>query len=123
MMLLRNCIKKVVADYQQQHGYIELARRYAYNIANGRFLWRNRVGAEKIEVVVKLLQPSQDQALQWTFNAKDYPLNQATKEDATISDLAQWIAEALSESVHILYWILPLIVSWLKLRKCFRARN
>jgi CRISPR-associated protein Csy3 len=35
-------------------GLETLALRYAYNIANGRFLWRNRVCAEKIEVQVYL---------------------------------------------------------------------
>lgn len=33
-----------VQGYVQQHGFTELARRYAANLANGRFLWRNRMG-------------------------------------------------------------------------------
>lgn len=50
-------------DYQEKlsaaiNGYIEaqkfteLANRYAVNIANGRFLWRNRVCAEEIKIYV-----------------------------------------------------------------------
>jgi len=31
----------------------ELANRYACNIANGRFLWRNRVGAQDVKIIVK----------------------------------------------------------------------
>ncbi|SFI22057.1 type I-F CRISPR-associated protein Csy3 [Nitrosomonas sp. Nm34] len=42
----------VAKTYIDQEGFIELAKRYATNIANARYLWRNRVGAEKIEVVV-----------------------------------------------------------------------
>ena len=41
---------KVAQAYIEQEGFAELAKRYAINIANARYLWRNRVGAEKIEV-------------------------------------------------------------------------
>lgn len=45
--------------YIEKQGFRELGYRYAQNIANGRFLWRNRVGAEQIEVVVKVLNKGQ----------------------------------------------------------------
>lgn len=38
----------------QGYDFSELAFRYALNIANGRFLWRNRVCAKSIEIHVKL---------------------------------------------------------------------
>lgn len=38
-----------VKEYAEAQQFTELARRYAFNLANGRFLWRNRVGAEQIE--------------------------------------------------------------------------
>ncbi len=37
-----------VEKYITEEGFRELARRYAINLANARFLWRNRVGAENI---------------------------------------------------------------------------
>ena len=40
-------------------GFGELGRRYAHNLANGRFLWRNRVGAEQVEVQVQHLVQGQ----------------------------------------------------------------
>jgi CRISPR-associated protein Csy3 len=40
----------IVKSYIDKHGFKELAQRYAYNLANGRFLWRNRVGAEDIDI-------------------------------------------------------------------------
>ncbi|MBF0211877.1 MAG: type I-F CRISPR-associated protein Cas7f/Csy3, partial [Desulfamplus sp.] len=40
--------KDIVNNYIEKEGFRELAKRYATNIANGRFLWRNRVGAENI---------------------------------------------------------------------------
>jgi len=48
-----------------------LALRYAYNIANGRFLWRNRVCAEQIKIRVYL--NASETPL--TFDARDYGLN------------------------------------------------
>lgn len=44
--------KNVAAAYVEKNGFRELARRYTLNLANGRYLWRNRVGVEKLEVVI-----------------------------------------------------------------------
>ena len=41
-----------VKGYVDANGFGELARRYATNLANGRFLWRNRIGAEQVDVQV-----------------------------------------------------------------------
>ncbi|MFU9047993.1 type I-F CRISPR-associated protein Csy3 [Acinetobacter tibetensis] len=80
----------VAKDYIQQYGFTELAKRYALNIANGRFLWRNRVGAEKVEVVVTANdQPS------ITFNAFDYSLHDFDTVDSQVQALADQIAAAL----------------------------
>ena len=45
-------LMQVVNEYVTTHGLGELARRYAVNIANARWLWRNRLGAESIDVEV-----------------------------------------------------------------------
>lgn len=50
----QNAISECVQSYKEAgEGLETLAFRYAYNIANGRFLWRNRVCAEKISIHVK----------------------------------------------------------------------
>ena len=80
----------VAKDYIQQYGFTELAKRYAFNIANGRFLWRNRVGAEKVEVVVTVNdQPS------ITFDAFEYSLHDFDTVDSKVQALAEQIAAAL----------------------------
>ena len=81
---------QAVQQYQAEHGYAELARRYATNIANARYLWRNRLGAEQIEVVVK------DGETEWVFNAFDYALNHFDANDAQIQALAAVIEQALN---------------------------
>jgi len=64
-----------------------LANRYAYNIANGRFLWRNRVGSQEIKIVVN--HPSFSEPL--IFDAYDYPLKNTSSENKTLAVLTQLI--------------------------------
>jgi CRISPR-associated protein Csy3 len=82
---------KVAQAYIEQEGFTELAKRYAINIANGRYLWRNRVGAEKIEVVVNT---GGEQSL--TFNAKEFSLRHFDSVNPELQTLANKIADALS---------------------------
>ena len=92
-----NSYKEVAKNYIQTHGFTELAKRYALNIANARFLWRNRVGAEKIEVVVTV--NDQDSV---TFNAFDYKLHDFDSVDAKVQNLADQIAQALKGEIPYL---------------------
>ncbi|MGR0306102.1 type I-F CRISPR-associated protein Csy3 [Acinetobacter beijerinckii] len=87
----------VAKNYITTYGFSELAKRYALNIANARFLWRNRVGAEKVDVVVTV----NDQAAV-TFNALNYPLNNFDAVDENIQNLANQIASALKGEVPYL---------------------
>lgn len=80
--------REAIKAYQEQFGFKELAKRYAQNIANGRFLWRNRVGAEEIEVVVKWDNTT------LIFNAFDYGLNDFEQYDEKLEQLADVIAKA-----------------------------
>jgi len=89
--------KDVAKNYIATYGFSELAKRYALNIANARFLWRNRVGAEKVEVVVTV----NDQSAV-TFNALNYPLHNFDSIDENIQNLANQIASALKGEVPYL---------------------
>jgi CRISPR-associated protein Csy3 len=73
-----------------------LAKRYAINLANGRYLWRNRVGAEKVEVVITAGSDT------WTFNAHDFSLKNFDSSNANVLALAQKIADALSGKIPYL---------------------
>lgn len=76
--------------YIETEGFNELAKRYALNIANARYLWRNRVGAEKIEVVVTIGNEKM------IFNAHNFSLRHFDDNHADIKTLANKIADALS---------------------------
>lgn len=62
--------KKTVESYKEEYGFEELSFRYAYNIAAARFLWRNRLGTEKIEVKVRDCYDNST----WTFDSKSFSL-------------------------------------------------
>ena len=77
-----NSYQTVAKNYIAQYGFNELSKRYALNIANARFLWRNRVGAEKIEVVVMVNE--QDSV---TDIASNYALQDFDNVDTTFQKL------------------------------------
>jgi CRISPR-associated protein Csy3 len=93
-----------VQGYVQQHGFGELARRYAANLANGRFLWRNRAGAEQVEVTVEQLHNGQAEN-SWSFDALSLntrSLNAINGEAKGLAELGQAIAAGLAGSQHVL---------------------
>ena len=80
-----------VQDYIDRTHFQELAKRYALNIANARFLWRNRIGAQQIEVIVKT------DGKQLVFNASEYPLNfDPNQTDTQLDELSELISQTLS---------------------------
>ena len=80
--------------YIEKEGFKELAHRYAVNIANARFLWRNRVGVEQVEVQVNVLNKGQETS--WIFDATKYSTRHFDYDDAQICQLSEKIAQALS---------------------------
>jgi len=87
-------IETKTSDFKDSDELDNLAFRYAYNIANGRFLWRNRVGAEKIEIQVSLF----DEKEPLPFNAYDFSLNEfnKNKDDAKLAKVTTAIKNGLS---------------------------
>ena len=94
-------LQAAVQAYTQAQGFGELARRYAHNLANGRFLWRNRLGAERIEVQVA--QWVQGQAAQiWTFDALGHSLRDFTTSSTDLTQLASLLEQGLTGTHHVL---------------------
>lgn len=79
-----------VKQYQIETQFSELAKRYAQNIANGRFLWRNRVGAQAVKIVVTANNQH------FTFDSYDFNLRDFA-DDQQINELAKIIQFGLME--------------------------
>lgn len=93
-----------VRGYVDTQGFVELGRRYAFNLANGRFLWRNRICAEQVEVRISHLVGGAPRET-WTFDALALPLRNfdapADAADA-LTGLARLITEGLAGQQHVL---------------------
>lgn len=83
-------VKAYIADYE----FNELAKRYAINLANGRFLWRNRVGIETLEVQIKVLNKGNEK--NWVFDGITVSTKNFNSPTSDIQKLANEIAKTLS---------------------------
>lgn len=84
--------QEAVESYIEKEQFKELGLRYAINLANGRFLWRNRVGTEFIEVHVKDLISNES----LKFNAKNFSIRSMESKDKDVVNLGEKIANALA---------------------------
>ena len=100
-------LNEVVQSYARSPGLGELARRYAQNLINGRFLWRNRMGAEAVEVHVAHMVDGKAKE-SWTFDALKTSLrdfSNAGQEGGDMQPLAALIENGLSGQQHVLLQI------------------
>jgi len=86
----------VIDGYRTEQGFGTLSARYAENLANGRFLWRNRIGAEGIAVHVT------HNNQRWEFEADGYNLRQFRQPTGSLAELAAVIDQGLSGKESVL---------------------
>lgn len=96
-------VKGAVADYANRTSFKELSQRYATNIANGRWLWRNRFNASKIMITIKCII---DDAVEkeFTFNAKEISLKESVANAQGIDELAELIAKSLMGEIFLVVY-------------------
>ncbi|RMX06659.1 type I-F CRISPR-associated protein Csy3 [Corticibacter populi] len=99
-------LKATVDGYVQANGFGELAKRYAHNLANGRFLWRNRQGAEQVRIDIAKIEQGKA-AQSWRFDALALGLRnfEAGSAAADRDALAALIAKGLAGDEHVLLQI------------------
>lgn len=102
----REKLLSTVNGYVEANGFNELAWRYAHNLANGRFLWRNRVGAEQVEIRISHQVDGQPSA-EWCFDALSLSLRNFEKPReqhvaSSLDQLAVLIASGLAGEQHVL---------------------
>jgi len=82
-------LASTINEYIEKSQFKEVSMRYAANIANGRFLWRNRVCAEKVIIQAHIGEETIE------FDAYKMPLNEFPDSDEKISRLANVIQKGL----------------------------
>lgn len=89
----RQAFKAFVEKAKTSDGLKEVARRYARNIVNGRWLWRNRVIAENIQIEVSTISTTDNgkkSDLIGSFEALNFDLksfSDASDNEQKIADL------------------------------------
>lgn len=93
-------IKQKISEFKEE-GLKELSHRYAQNIASGRFLWRNRVCANSINIQVKI----NDNESPLSFDGYEFPLNDfdATRDNELLKELADAIYKGLESTNDFSY--------------------
>lgn len=81
----QRALAALVSGYVAENGFKALALRYATNLANSRFLWRNRVGAEQVEVRISHADKI------WIFDAQAMPIRHFDKPTEALLALASII--------------------------------
>ncbi len=84
----QKALSEALKAYRETQGFSELARRYAHNLANGRFLWRNRLSADAVEVCIRRIDAGSE-SKSWTFDALAFPMKDFQASPQGESDLAE----------------------------------
>ncbi|MDA3979094.1 type I-F CRISPR-associated protein Csy3 [Gallibacterium sp. AGMB14963] len=93
----QTALETTIQDYLEKIGTKELSYRYAYNIINGRWLWRNRMGAEHIKISVTI----DDEILEFT-DVKQLSLNNFSYQDPQLTKLIDYIEKGFKGEQFIL---------------------
>ena len=91
--------KKIIDLYAKEIGFNELSYRYATNIANGKFGWRNRFNSEKVETNIRINDDK------FTFNSLNISTNDFDHKDKDIKKVASHIADVFENNGHCLIHI------------------
>ncbi|MWN90103.1 type I-F CRISPR-associated protein Csy3 [Gilliamella sp. Pra-s65] len=94
-------LEKTTQGYIQTQGMIALAKRYAINILNGRWLWRNRMAAEQISI--SIIRKDAEKPIIQVSDVKQYQLNSFDYDDKSVNDLAKLIEAGLSGKEFVIF--------------------
>jgi len=90
-------LEKAVLGYATTYGFGELSQRYAYNLANGRFLWRNRFCADEVKIQIHWVRKGVVQSL-GSFTALSLPLREFPTPESATEDLKA-VATAIEQGL------------------------
>lgn len=86
-------LQSTIKNYIAKHGLASLAKRYAINIINGRWLWRNRMASDHINMTISSSQIKKPIIVE---DVKRYSLNTFDYSDKEIEELAKLIEAGLT---------------------------
>ena len=93
---VREYMKKPGTD-----GIDELAKRYAVNLINGRWLWRNRIGSKEIAITVRG-HINDETSVVTIDNAKKLNLRGFDEVSKEVNTVADWIRAGLRDEAFVM---------------------
>jgi CRISPR-associated protein Csy3 len=97
----QEALEKTTQDYIQTQGLTALAKRYAINILNGRWLWRNRMAAEQISL--SITRKDDKKSMIDVNDVKQYQLNSFDYDDKAVNALTALIEAGLSGKEFVIF--------------------
>ena len=94
-------LTKTTQSYIKAEGLQALAKRYAINILNGRWLWRNRMAAEQISIAITC--KNDDKVMIEISDVKQYQLNSFDYDDKSVNELAALIEAGLLGKEFVIF--------------------
>lgn len=95
--------QEALGKYKQDSGFDELARRYATNLANARWLWRTRFVSRSITTTIKCVINGETKV--FVFDSKKLPLDNLEVDNADIQELGKLIASALRDEFFLILYV------------------
>lgn len=95
-------LQTTIQSYIDEHGLSTLAKRYAINVLNGRWLWRNRISSETVKIVVSYVQAGEKKEIV-VDNARTYSLNTFDVDDKAVKQLAELIEAGLTDQQFVIF--------------------
>ncbi|MCX8617089.1 type I-F CRISPR-associated protein Csy3 [Gilliamella sp. B2923] len=94
-------LTKITQSYIKSVGMKTLAKRYAINILNGRWLWRNRMAAEQISI--SIYRKDNDKPIIEINDIKQYQLNSFDYDDKSVNELTSLIEAGLLGEEFVIF--------------------
>lgn len=94
----RKLLIEKIKEFSEKGCLKELAKRYAYNIVNGRWLWRNRIEAQ--DIVIKVTCGEEEVIFN---NVGDLSLLKPYENIQGIEKIAQWIEDGFNGNVQFIH--------------------
>lgn len=97
----QQALSHTISQYINENQFHELSNRYAQNLANGRFLWRNRIGVESLQINVQARINGQE-CQDFVFDGFDFELRDFKPVEGDLAKLSNLINNALLGKHYLL---------------------
>lgn len=109
-------LEQIVKTYKEKNGLNELAKRYAHNLANARFLWRNRMSSETVEVYIYQQRDGKRSELGQFNSLDDFSLREfLVKDNSSITENFNKVCNVIREGLEGKNYVLLVVEAFARM--------